>query len=298
VPDDVQTVFLNNTFWGDRHDPRPKYFPTSIPRDLADRIIKLHGFPPAWWVAQFIKYIYKLRPEYQRLVEDGMNQMGFRRPIVGVHIRRTDKVTSREGLFHSVEEYFAHVADYYGELEMVQKVDKRRVYLATDDPAVILEAREKYPEYEILVNEDAAKVANFTQRYSEFSMRGLLLDVHMLSRTDHLICTFTSHICRLCYEHMQNFYPDAAHRFTSLEAVWFTHESPRARVETVIPDYPQYTSGFSAAVGDILKYPVWQNLSYSHYLVHNIRTNISDQIPIYKVKNIWNIQDFPTYPGV
>lgn len=52
-----------------------------------------------------------------------------------VHVRRTDKVGT-EAAFHSLDEYMAHVEEYYNQLEMVQKVDKRRVYLASDDPKV------------------------------------------------------------------------------------------------------------------------------------------------------------------
>lgn len=61
---------------------------------------------------------------------------------VRVHIRRTDKIGS-EAAFHSLSEYMRHVDDYYNQREMIEKVDKRRVYLASDDPNVITEAKEK-----------------------------------------------------------------------------------------------------------------------------------------------------------
>ena len=60
-----------------------------------------------------------------------------------MHIRRTDKVGT-EAAYHSVEEYMQHVGEYYDRLEMKQKVDVRRVYLASDDPTVIPEAKTKY----------------------------------------------------------------------------------------------------------------------------------------------------------
>jgi glycoprotein 6-alpha-L-fucosyltransferase len=59
-----------------------------------------------------------------------------------VHIRRTDKVGT-EAAFHPLEEYMAAVDEYYSLLEMKQKVDRRRVYLASDDPKVIAEAHRK-----------------------------------------------------------------------------------------------------------------------------------------------------------
>ena len=39
----------------DSVNPRPKFLPPSIPRDLADRIMRIHGDPIVWWVAQFLK---------------------------------------------------------------------------------------------------------------------------------------------------------------------------------------------------------------------------------------------------
>jgi len=59
-----------------------------------------------------------------------------------VHIRRTDKVGT-EAAFHPLEEYMAVVDEYYNLLEMKQKLDRRRVYLASDDPKVIAEAQRK-----------------------------------------------------------------------------------------------------------------------------------------------------------
>ena len=60
-----------------------------------------------------------------------------------VHVRRTDKVGT-EAAFHSIDEYMFHVADYFNKLDMKQKVEVRRVYLASDDPSVIPEAKKKW----------------------------------------------------------------------------------------------------------------------------------------------------------
>lgn len=283
---------------GDLRPIRPKFMPNAIPKDLGDRIMKLHGYPSAYWVSQMIKYIYKLQPDVQKSLEDKFASMGFKRPIVGIHVRRTDKITSREGGFHKLEEYMNEVHEYYDKLQMVQTVDKRRVYLATDDPAVIKEARTSYPDYEFLVNEDAAKVANYSQRYSEVSIKGLLLDVFLLSRTDYLICTFTSHICRLCYETMQHFYPDAAHRASSLEVLWQTHEANPTYVEAVLAYYPNYPQGYNVEKGDILECQFWQNLTFGFYTVYHPRLNLTGMVPIYRVIDKWELIDFPTYPEV
>ena len=57
-------------------------------------------------------------------------------------MRRTDKVGT-EAAFHSIDEYMLYVSDFFNKLEMKEKVDVRRVYLASDDPSVLPEARKK-----------------------------------------------------------------------------------------------------------------------------------------------------------
>ena len=59
-----------------------------------------------------------------------------------VHVRRTDKVGT-EAAFHGIEEYMQHVMVYYDFMERRKKVPVRRVYLATDDPGLLTEARQK-----------------------------------------------------------------------------------------------------------------------------------------------------------
>lgn len=62
--------------------------------------------------------------------------------LFSVHVRRTDKVGT-EAAFHSIDEYMLYVAEYFDKLEMKQHVDVRRVYLASDDPSVLPEAKKK-----------------------------------------------------------------------------------------------------------------------------------------------------------
>jgi hypothetical protein len=49
-----------------------------------------------------------------------------------------------EAAFHSIDEYMFHVADYFNKLDVKQKVEVRRVYLASDDPSVLPEAKKKF----------------------------------------------------------------------------------------------------------------------------------------------------------
>lgn len=110
-----------------------------------------------------------------------------------VHVRRTDKVGT-EAAFHSIDEYMAEVDEYYNQLELKQNVEKRRIYLASDDPKVLADARKKYPHYEILGDPAISKTAAVSSRYSDTSLNGIIIDIHMLSMSDHLVCTFSSQV--------------------------------------------------------------------------------------------------------
>lgn len=57
-------------------------------------------------------------------------------------MRRTDKVGT-EAAFHPIEEYMVHVEERYQLLSRRMHIDKKRVYLATDDPSLLQEAKSK-----------------------------------------------------------------------------------------------------------------------------------------------------------
>ena len=62
--------------------------------------------------------------------------------LYSVQVRRTDKINT-EAAFHSIDEYMVHVEEWYHLYGMNHKLDKKRVFIATDDPGVIKEARTK-----------------------------------------------------------------------------------------------------------------------------------------------------------
>lgn len=63
--------------------PRPPYLPLAIPEDLAPRLMRLHGDPIVWWVGQFLKYLLVPRKPTQEMIKKGMENLGFKKPIVG-----------------------------------------------------------------------------------------------------------------------------------------------------------------------------------------------------------------------
>ena len=95
----------------DSVNPRPKYLPPAIPEDLADRLIRLHGNPIVWWVSEFLRYMLRPQEKTAEPLKAAENERDASIPMVGIHVRRTDKVGT-EAAFHGVDEYMKHVRNW------------------------------------------------------------------------------------------------------------------------------------------------------------------------------------------
>ncbi|XP_069679816.1 alpha-(1,6)-fucosyltransferase [Periplaneta americana] len=279
----------------DSLSPRPPYLPLAVPKDLAPRLSRIHGDPIVWWIGQFLKFLLRPQEATSNMIQEASVKLGFKRPIVGVHIRRTDKVGT-EAAFHPLEEYMAAVDEYYNLLEMKQKVDRRRVYLASDDPKVIGEAQRKYPEYDILGDPNVAKTAAVSTRYSGSSLNGIILDIHFLSLSDYLVCTFSSQVCRVAYEIMQTLYPDAARQFRSLDDIYYYGGQSSHTQVAILPHHARDMNEMNLEAGDLVGIAGnhWDGYSKGK----NLRTNQIGLYPSFKAQDRIEIADFPTYPQV
>lgn len=141
--------------------------------------------------------------------------MKFKIVVYRVHVRRTDKVGT-EAAFHNIDEYMNAVEEYYNQLELKEHVDKRRIYLATDDPKVISDAKEKYTHYEVLGDPVISKTAAVSSRYTDTSLKGIILDIHMLSMSDYLVCTFSSQVIQTLFVFSKHFMTYIIYRFVEL----------------------------------------------------------------------------------
>ena len=94
----------------DSINPRPKFLPPAIPKDLSERIMRIHGDPIVWWVSQFLKYLLRPQPDTAQMLAEGEKELGLAHPIVGIHVRRTDKVGT-EAAYHGVDEYMKYVSN-------------------------------------------------------------------------------------------------------------------------------------------------------------------------------------------
>nr|KAG5712823.1 hypothetical protein BaRGS_007420 [Batillaria attramentaria] len=236
--------------------PRPEFMPQAVPKDLAPRLAAFHGDPGVWWL---------------------------------------DKIAV-EAAFHSLEEYMVQVDAYYNQREHHEDIDKRRVYLATDDPSVLKEAREKYPGYMFISDNGISKSASLGSRYSDSSLRGIILDIHFLSQSDFLVCTFSSQVCRVAYELMQTIHGDASTYFRSLDDVFYFGGQNAHNMRAVEKHSSPNHDVLSFEVGDLLGIAGnhWDGFSKGTLR----RTGKTGLYPSYKVVNDVVAVDMPTYPEV
>ena len=231
---------------------------TSVNGHNSFDVFRLHGDPIVWWVAQFLKYMLRPQPHLEAMLQSTVTNFKLEHPIVGVHIRRTDKVGT-EAAFHAVEEYMTHVLEWFRKQQLTNPEVKARVYVASDEPRVLGECRKKYPDVEFLGDQDVAKSAAVSSRwvillllptwkifivhtsflrYSDSSLRGVIQDIHLLSLTDYLVCTFSSQVCRIAYEIMQQNHVDASNRFKSLDDIWYYGGQDEHQQEAIFSHTP------------------------------------------------------------
>ncbi|XP_031437164.1 alpha-(1,6)-fucosyltransferase isoform X1 [Clupea harengus] len=287
---DIQVVELPIV---DSLHPRPPYLPLAIPEDLADRLHRLHGDPSVWWVSQFVKYLVRQQAWLEKEIREASVKLGFKHPIIGIHVRRTDKVGT-EAAFHPIEEYMAQVEEQFQLLARRLHVDKKRVYLATDDPTLLQEAKAKYPDYEFISDNAISWSAGLPNRYTENSLRGVILDIHFLSQTDFLVCTFSSQVCRVAYEIMQTLHPDASSYFRSLDDIYYFGGQNAHNQEAVYAHRPRDAEDIPLEPGDLVGVAGNHWNGYSKGV--NRKLGRTGLYPSYKVKEKVETVKYPTYP--
>nr|CDS34799.1 alpha (1,6) fucosyltransferase [Hymenolepis microstoma] len=234
--------------------PVPEYAHPAVPASIAEPLNHLHGAPSVWVSGHLSAYLMRLQngeiatsmDKLLKSIRDPTDPA----PVVGVHVRRTDKINT-EAKYHKFEEYMYYVDQYYNRLDAERTISaqtegwrgddafvpmkpyKRRVFIATDDPNVFKEARDQFgskldpdgqPLYEFIGDAHRAESASLSTRYTHGSLLAVVADVIALSHTDYLVCTFSSQIGRLAYELMQT-YPlelgDASMRCQSLDDSYY-----------------------------------------------------------------------------
>ncbi|XP_063591414.1 alpha-(1,6)-fucosyltransferase-like [Penaeus indicus] len=288
----------------DRPNPRPKYFPKSIPKDISKRLMRLHGDPFAWWIGQFFKYAMRMNKDFQNYTDNLAREMGYESPVVGLQIRRSDKL-QKEAVYIDLSVYMEEVDGFYKELELRQTVAQRRIFLATDDPEVIPEIKKKYPEYKLLYNPASVDSTRKSQRKKGPSVQYFLADVYFLSRSDYLVCGMTSNICRLSYELMQTLHVDASTRVSSVDRDYYFHYEVGNVVKARFTHKPTRTGELEMQEGDLVdridipidfsKHPSKNN---GFQWGTNTRTKKSGYYPVYKTVEILEKADVQSFENI
>ncbi|TRY62878.1 hypothetical protein TCAL_10341 [Tigriopus californicus] len=281
----------------DSVNPRPEFLPPSIPKDLSERIILLHGDPIVWWVSQFLKYMLRPQRDLQQTLDESVESQGFSSPMVGIHVRRTDKVGT-EAAFHGVDEYMKHVKEYFQlqEVRQGRPIVTKSVYVASDDPKVLAECQKNYPDFTFHGNPDIAKSAAVSSRYNKDSLKGIIIDIHLLAQADYLVCTFSSQVCRIAYEILQERFTDGADRFKSLDDIWYYGGQSEHQQIAIMDHTPKNRQEIELKKGDVIGVAGnhWNGFNKGR----NHRTNRVGLYPSYKTKENIKIVDFPSYPHV
>uniref|UniRef100_A0A7E4V6P4 Alpha-(1,6)-fucosyltransferase n=2 Tax=Panagrellus redivivus TaxID=6233 RepID=A0A7E4V6P4_PANRE len=276
---------------------RPKQMPLAFPKQFADELLTHHNNPSVYFVSQFIWYLMRSNSVLEKAISDAAAKIPFGKgPIVGLQIRRTDKIGT-EAAFHGLDEYMKWTEHWFRIEELRNDTTlQRKVFIATDEPKVFKEARDKYPHYEIYGDSSIAETAQMNSRYTDSSLFGVVIDIQMLSRCDYLVCTFSSQVCRMGFELMQVRVGDAGHRFHSLDDIYYYGGQHSHDEIAVLSHVPASKDEFAFKKGETIGIAGnhWDGFSKGQ----NKQTGDNGLYPSYKTRENWRIVDFPIFNGV
>ncbi|CAH1790373.1 unnamed protein product [Owenia fusiformis] len=167
----------------------------SVPPRFAG-ISKKHRIPELWMVGQYVRYLIQPTKKLRQFISNVVSKIGFRTPVVGLHIRRGDKV--REVKPTPLNKYFDEINQYF----LTRNYDTKLVFLATDDKNVFNDCRDKYKQYTFIqLESDKTKRTNTMVT---------LTDIILLAETDYFVGTFSSNVGLLVHELRQQRYKDGS----------------------------------------------------------------------------------------
>ncbi|KII63755.1 Alpha-(1,6)-fucosyltransferase [Thelohanellus kitauei] len=276
----LKVEFINLSY----HYKNMEYLPKVIPENIRQQIEEFHTDPFLWWIAQIITYVLRLRPN----VIENLEPKEFTSPIVGVHVRRTDKLV-KEAKSYPVEEYMKYVELYFRKLGITSKGPKKSVYLATDDSHVISQFRWRYPDYTFITS----NVRYLRNRHDQKGTYSILSDIYNLANTDYLVCTFSSNVCRLAFQLMNGKRMDASENYHSLDHVFLY-----AYQQT-----PSFSLRLNHTIGDLMldktSTVYLSDRQNGRYLTVKLKKSSEDiKVPAYKLKENLLTTNFKAFENI
>ena len=86
----IQKIDSSNVPFGMK--PRSKFMKPALPSDLVDKMKILFVNPASYWLYHIRKFYLRFKPDFQKILDEKIAKIQFTGPIVGLHIRRTDKI--------------------------------------------------------------------------------------------------------------------------------------------------------------------------------------------------------------
>ncbi|XP_078481468.1 alpha-(1,6)-fucosyltransferase-like isoform X2 [Ciona intestinalis] len=276
----------------DSYDYKSIYKPQAVPSNLLPVIEKFHSHPFLWFAGQVVWYITRPNIMMKNRLTIMEEKVNFELPVVGIHVRRSDKLNSEgEGtlFFQPLSAYMKPAIDWYDRYEMRQidvKV-KKRIYLATDDQTVWEETK-SFPEFEFFGNKSFAVRSNkIKHRRSTEGFFEVITDVNMLAKCNYIVGTLSSELSRLAYELMQTYHVDATDKFYSLDTEYGIDDQYSMEYMSQFNHIHSSFAEMELQVGDIVT--VEEVMFGSQYVFgENQRTNATGLVPAFKLK--WKIK--------
>uniref|UniRef100_A0A1I8B9G0 GT23 domain-containing protein n=1 Tax=Meloidogyne hapla TaxID=6305 RepID=A0A1I8B9G0_MELHA len=187
-----------------------KRYEPLVPSEL-NVLIKHHTNPPAWFMGQIIKFV--LRENQMTSVKLNKLESTFNignGTIAGIQVRRTDK--TKEAPHQELEEYMKWIDFWYNSEEndikksklnstnqQTKKSNKRKLFIATDEPKIIVEEAEnrwgsQYEFFHNNINVSYGTHFGDPHRNSEESLISILAEVRTLAKCGFVVCTFSSNV--------------------------------------------------------------------------------------------------------
>ena len=197
--------------------PGPKICHYAMPTKIFYDIIQFKYKPMAWWTGLLAQYIVRPNHFLQQFIDQSRKQFQFQSPIVGLHIRRTDK--QKEAKLFNIDEYMVKIKAFFDHLAKRKINIKRRVFVTTDEPHLIPQLKSKYTNYQFSHPPlKQLEAGPYTTRYSALHLKHFMRDLFLLAECDYLVVTMTSNVGRLAYELHEVIYSRTqSQHFTSMD---------------------------------------------------------------------------------
>ena len=214
-PQVIRLPHIGNIFRDMPGAPKTAHY--AMPKEILYHVIRYKYEPMAWWFGFFAKYLIRPNHYLQQFIDESRNSLGFKSPIVGLHIRRTDKII--ESKFIEMELYMKKIDEYFNKLEKRHITIQRRVFVMTDVPYLLYQLIYKYTKYHFIYPPlHQLSAGTYTTRYSANHLKYFLRDITLLSECDYLVITMSSNVGRLAYElHEVTYSQSKSRHFTSLD---------------------------------------------------------------------------------